>query len=136
MRKIYIATHGDFSKGLKHSLEMIAGDSAKEIETFSLYPGASAADFAQKLMKELSLNDEDEYIILGDLFGASVVNALLETTSFEHVRLLAGVNLNLALELLLAGPSKLTDEELEEIIVNAQQGIRRVTIEKLENEEF
>lgn len=136
MRKIYIATHGDFSKGLKHSLEMITGDSAKEIETFSLYPGASAADFAKQLMKELSLNAEDEYIILGDLFGASVVNSLLETTAFENVVLLAGVNLNLALEIILAGPNKLTDQELQQIVLNAQQGIRRVMIEKIENEDF
>ena len=25
MRRFYIASHGDFSKGIKHSLEMIAG---------------------------------------------------------------------------------------------------------------
>ncbi|WP_348920979.1 PTS sugar transporter subunit IIA [Enterococcus rotai] len=136
MRKIYIATHGDFSKGLKHSLEMITGDSAKEIETFSLYPGASAADFAKQLMKELSLNTEDEYILLGDLFGASVVNSLLETTAFENAVLLAGVNLNLALEIVLAGPNKLNDQELQQIVLNAQQGIRRVMIEKIENEDF
>ena len=28
MRRFYIASHGDFSKGIKHSLEMIAGHSA------------------------------------------------------------------------------------------------------------
>ncbi|MBP2098205.1 PTS sugar transporter subunit IIA [Enterococcus rivorum] len=136
MRKIYIATHGDFSKGLKHSLEMIVGEAAKEIQTFSLYPWESATDFSEKLKKELAQNKVDDYILLGDLFGASVVNALLETTAFKNVILISGVNLNLALELLLAGPERLTEEEIQEIIFQAQQGIRRVTIENLENEEF
>ena len=44
MRRFYIASHGDFSKGIKHSLEMIAGHSAA-VHTYSLYPGESAVDF-------------------------------------------------------------------------------------------
>ena len=31
MRRFYIASHGDFSKGIKHSLEMIAGHSAAAV---------------------------------------------------------------------------------------------------------
>ncbi|WP_243155640.1 hypothetical protein [Enterococcus faecalis] len=52
MRRFYIASHGDFSKGIKHSLEMIAGHSAAAIHTYSLYPGESAVDFFGELKKK------------------------------------------------------------------------------------
>ncbi len=38
MRHIILASHGDFSKGLKHSVQMIVGDIADQLQTYSLYP--------------------------------------------------------------------------------------------------
>ncbi len=136
MRRLYIASHGDFSKGIKHSLEMIAGNAAAAVSTYSLYPGESAVDFTQTLKKKIAQAPEDEFVLMGDLFGASVVNALLELSTFENVIVLSGMNLNLALEILLASPEKLTEEKIQEIIQNAQQGIQRVSIEHVENDDF
>ncbi len=51
MRRFYIASHGDFSKGIKHSLEMIAR-SAAAIHTYSLYPGEGAVDFFGELKRK------------------------------------------------------------------------------------
>ena len=39
---------------------------------------------------------------MGDLFGASVVTAMMGLTVLENVIVFSGVNLNLALELMLA----------------------------------
>ena len=98
MRRFYIASHGDFSKGIKHSLEMIAGHSAA-VHTYSLYPGESAVDF-WRVKKKAEQAPEDEFILMGDLFGASVVTAMMGLTVLENVIVFSGVNLNLALELM------------------------------------
>lgn len=136
LRNIYIATHGNFSKGLKNSLEMIVGESAKKIQTYSLYPGESAVDFAQKLRLEIEQNTEIEHVILGDLFGASVVTSLIELVEYPNVILFSGVNLNLALEVVLAGSETLTDVRIYEMLINARQGCMRVKIVTTEDEEF
>lgn len=133
MREVIIATHGDFSKGIKHSLQMIAGTSADAIETYQLRPGESAVDFAESLSKEL--NPEKDYLILGDLFGASVVNSFVPLTQNSNVFLVSGVNLNLALEFLLT-PGKLTEELVEQVITNAREGIKRVTLVEEDNDDF
>lgn len=133
MREMIIATHGDFSKGIKQSLQMIAGNSADVIETYQLTPGESAADFAESLSKKL--NPKNDYLILGDLFGASVVNSFIPLTQEENVFLVSGVNLNLALEFLLT-PGKLTDELVEQVITNAREGIKRVTLIEEDNDDF
>lgn len=136
MRRFYIASHGDFSKGIKHSLEMIAGHSAAAVHTYSLYPGESAVDFFGELKKKAEQAPEDEFILMGDLFAASVVTAMMGLTVLENVIVFSGVNLNLALELMLAGSEKLTDEKIQVIIRNARQGIQRVHIEEIENDDF
>ncbi|MDR0922256.1 MAG: PTS sugar transporter subunit IIA [Lactobacillales bacterium] len=136
MRKIYIATHGDFSKGLKHSLQMIVGNMAEDIQTYSLYPGESSTDFAKKLDSEIKKNIENEYVILGDLFGASVVNSLIEIAEYDNVVLFSGVNLNLALEVVLSQAARLTDPIIEEMLQSARLGIMRIKAVELEDEEF
>lgn len=134
MREMIIATHGDFSKGIKQSLQMIAGSPADAIQTYQLRLGESATDFADTISK--NINSEKDYLILGDLFGASVVNSFIPLTQESNVFLISGVNLNLALEFLLT-PGKLTDELVEQIIKNAREGIKRVTlVVEEENEEF
>lgn len=115
---------------------MIAGHSAAAIHTYSLYPGESAVDFFGELKKKAEQAPEDEFILMGDLFGASVVTAMMGLTVLENVIVFSGVNLNLALELMLAGSEKLTDEKIQVIIRNARQGIQRVHIEEIENDDF
>lgn len=133
MRKMIIATHGDFSKGIKQSLQMIAGASADEIITYQLRPGESASDFAEELAKELEA--DTQYLVLGDLFGASVVNSFVPLTQEPNVFLVSGVNLNLALEFLLT-PGELTDDLVDMVISNARDGIKRVQLVEEDNDDF
>ena len=133
MRHMIIATHGDFSKGIKQSLQMIAGESADEVITYQLKPGESASDFAAELSEKMV--SDHQYLILGDLFGASVVNSFVPLTNHENVFVISGVNLNLALEFLLT-PGELTDELVNNVIQNAQEGIKRVRIIEEDNDDF
>lgn len=133
MRQMIIATHGDFSKGIKQSLQMIAGESADEIITYQLRPGESASDFAEELSKNLA--SDKQYLILGDLFGASVVNSFVPLTQEQNVFLVSGVNLNLALEFLLT-PGELTEDLVDTVISNARDGIKRVQLIEEDNDDF
>lgn len=135
MKKIIIATHGELSQGFKNALELIAGNMAKEIITYSLVPGESAADFVAEIEKEMVAQPDQQFIIMGDLYGASIVNAMLSLASYPNGVLLSGVNLGLALQVLLDGADVITDEAINEMIEESQRGIRRIHLNQLELEE-
>ncbi|MGM0237698.1 PTS sugar transporter subunit IIA [Enterococcus sp. AZ103] len=137
-KKVYIATHGEMAEGIKNSLELIAGDSAKEIEAYSLIPGKNPQDFIRQIEEDIQEDSETQYIILGDLYGASIVNSMVQLAGYENVVLLSGVNLSMALQVLLSVSESLTDSEVEMIIAESKMGIQRIVLPKEinENNEF
>ncbi len=62
MAKIILASHGELSKGMLNSVQMIVGDLANGIETYSLYPGENPNDYALSLKKKIS-QDDNHYIL-------------------------------------------------------------------------
>lgn len=135
MRKIILASHGDFSKGLLDSVKMIVGDLANCVNSYSLYPGQSASDFALELEKTIVEDKECEYIILSDLYGASICTAMLRLTKLHNVKLFSGMNLNMVLELLTRFSDKLTTEDAEQLAKESRMGIQNVTLQINEEEE-
>ncbi|KPI51458.1 PTS mannose transporter subunit IIC [Clostridioides difficile] len=136
MRKIILASHGEFSKGLLDSVKMIVGDLANCVSSYSLYPGQSASDFALELEKIILEEKECEYIILSDLYGASVCTAMLRLTNLHNVNLFSGMNLNMVLELLTRFSDKLTTKDVEELVKESRMGIQSVTLQIKEEEVF
>lgn len=135
MRRIYIATHGEMSLGIKDSLKLIAGDSADEIQTYSLIPGKNALDFIQEVESDILKNQDTQFIIMGDLYGASIVNSMLLLAKYENVILLSGVNLSMALQVLLAGPNDFTEMDIENILLESKSGIKRLVLPEKETDE-
>ena len=137
MAKIILASHGELSKGMLNSISMIVGDLAKGIETYNLYPGENPNDYAQTL-KERFQNDNNHYILVCDIKGGSVYNALVQTCIYGHVDVLSGMNLNLILELVLANNSGNLD--LNQVMNSAKDGItlkNKVSLNQdIEEEEF
>lgn len=137
MAKIILASHGELSKGMLNSLTMIVGNLANGIETYSLYPGENPNDYAQ-VLKERFQKDNTHYIIVCDIKGGSVYNALVQTCIYDNVDVLSGMNMNLVLELVLANNSKNLD--LNQIMNNAKNGItlkNNVSLNQdIEEEEF
>lgn len=82
LRKIIIASHGEFAKGLKNSITMIVGEMADEIDTFCLYPSESPMDFKETMEKEIGQNGNTQYIFLCDIKGGSVHTALSPIVMF------------------------------------------------------
>ena len=135
MKKIIIATHGELALGIKNALELIAGRMAKEISTYSLTPGKSATDFVAEIEKEMIDHPDQQFIVMGDMYGASVVNAMLSLVNYPNGVLLSGVNLSLALQVLLDGSEMISDESIDEMIKEAQKGILRIQLDQIELEE-
>ncbi len=135
MRKIIVASHGDFSKGIKDSALLIAGEAAKEVETYSLYPGAAASDFAAELEERIKADPDNEYVIVADLYGASVCTAMVPLANYENVCLFSGLNLAILLELLLGDQEKLSKETALELEHTAREGIKWICMEDLDQDD-
>lgn len=118
MRKVIIASHGSLSTGLKSSAQLIVGDMALDIVTYELLEGMSATDFASEI-EEKFVGEYEEVVILTDLFGASVFNSMIPLTRYENVKLFAGVNLGLLLDILL-NPESLVDARIAESVETAR----------------
>ena len=135
MRKIILASHGEFSKGLLDSAKMIVGDLASCATSYSLYPGESAAQFALELEKVILEDKETEYVILSDLYGASVCTAMLRLTTLPNVKLFSGMNLNMVLEILTRFSDELSTEDIETLVEESRMGIQKVILQINEEEE-
>ncbi|HBI91620.1 MAG TPA: PTS mannose transporter subunit IIC [Terrisporobacter glycolicus] len=135
MRKILLASHGDFSKGLLDSAKMIVGDLANCVTSYSLYPGESAAEYVKSIEDTVANDKETEYVILSDLYGASVCTAMLRLTIYQNVRLFSGMNLNMLLELLTRFSDLLSDEDVKQLVEESKAGVTHVTIDINEEEE-
>jgi len=128
MRKIVLASHGSFSKGLLDSVHMVLGDSVKNVVTYSLNVGESATDYATELEAEIIENADAEYILIADLFGASVCSALMPLTLYENVKLFTGMSFIMVIELLMGYEYPLTESDIEKLIEDSRKGIRNVNI--------
>lgn len=139
LRKILIASHGDFAKGLKNSLALIVGDLANDIETFCLYPSQSPMDFKEKMEETVKRESDTEFIFLCDLKGGSVHTVCSQLCEYKNVKVFSGTNMNLVLDLLLSCPDEIQEQQKESLLSNARQGITLMTREDLiieKDEEF
>lgn len=129
MRRIIVASHGNFSKGIVHSLEMIAGESiAERVSSYSLYPGEDPHDFVSTFENEM--DPDADYVILTDIKGGSVNNAFSILTEKENVWVISGMNLLLLLEIAISSDPD-TDSVCKTAIENARNSITLINEEVL-----
>ncbi len=135
MSRVIFASHGGLSKGMKDSVTMIVGDLAKNVETYSLLPGENPEDYYQELYKQANESNE-QILVLCDIKGGSVHTALSKLAVLGNVVVFSGMNMGLALDIVLKH-AHLSEEELQEVIENARDGITMMKeLNKVENEDF
>ncbi|WP_288519110.1 PTS sugar transporter subunit IIA [uncultured Holdemanella sp.] len=135
MSRVIFASHGGLSKGMKDSVSMIVGDLAKDVETYSLLPGENPEDYYQELYKQANESNE-QILVLCDIKGGSVHTALSKLAVLDNVVVFSGMNMGLALDIVLRH-AHLSEEELQEIIENARDGITMMKeLNQVENEDF
>ena len=135
MSRVIFASHGGLSKGMKDSVSMIVGDLAKNVETYSLLPGENPEDYYQELYKQANESNE-QILVLCDIKGGSVHTALSKLAVLDNVVVFSGMIMGLALDIVLKH-AHLSEEELQEVIENARDGITMMKeLNKIENEDF
>ncbi len=119
MRAFVVVTHGELAKGIKMSVEMIAGVN-ENLYTAELMPSEGPADLEKKLDNIAeATQDADEIIIFTDLMGGSPGNtSFMKFLNDSRVEIITGVNFPLLLTALLT-----PDMSVEELITEGQNGI-------------
>lgn len=119
MRHIIIASHHRFAAGLADTMDYIGN--IKGVDVICAYVGETPLD---RQVAELfaSYSPEDEVLVLTDILQGSVNQAFAPYMG-EHVFLVTGTNVALALELALAA-EPLTIKDIEDAIGMAQQSMR------------
>lgn len=129
MRKLILASHGHLAEGMKDAAKLITGDLAESIETYCLLPGQSPLDYAAELQIEIQSNPETEFVIVTDLYGASVCSSMMPLTLNPNVKLFSGLCLSMVLNLLLSYVEPLTQLTIQEVVNQSQDGIQFIEIE-------
>jgi len=121
MRHFIIASHRTFASGLKDTIIFLT-NKERCIHDFSAYVHDNDLNF--KMMDTLfeSFNKEDEVIIMTDIVGGSVTQKFYPYMS-DNVHMISGVNLPLALSLVLSNVNKMDEEYLLSLIQEAKEQI-------------
>lgn len=115
--KIIVVSHGDFSKGLVSSVQMVVGEQ-KDLVAYGVYPQEDREELTKKIKHELvSKSTDEDVLVLSDIFHGTPFNvsvALMEYYDFYHV---TGVNLPMLVEILMKRSAGNSCEEIcDEII--------------------
>lgn len=122
MLKIFLASHGHMASGMKSSLEILTGP-CPQITVFDAYLNQdSVQEHLDAFYK--TVNEEDQVILLSDLYGGSVNQVMYLYKDRPHTTLIAGVNLALVLE--LACRQSVSDDELHQLVEQSREMLRIV----------
>lgn len=120
--KVIAVSHGDFSKGLINSIQMLVGEQ-EDLVAYGLYPEQTVDSLREELEEEIKKTKGGEDILfLTDLFHGSpfnVVVSLMRDYSFYHI---TGINLPLAVEVMMGRYMDKDAQTICEEILNAAPG--------------
>ena len=121
-RRFLIATHSTLAEGFTNALQFFAGD---EIDVTYINAYIVGKPIDEKINSFFStLNDQDELIVLTDLLAGSVNQNLYKYISREHTHILTGINLALALSLVLESANDyLTKERINQLVNSSRENI-------------
>ncbi|WP_342508606.1 PTS fructose transporter subunit IIA [Sporosarcina sp. FSL K6-2383] len=130
MKKILIATHGEFAEGIMSSAEIILG---KQENLFFINAHVDHIPVAEKIetFLEENVSEDDNLIIITDVFGGSVNQTAIRYLSSGKVNIITGFNLPLLLELIMLNESDITPEKLKEVTKKSKEQIIYVNDELL-----
>lgn len=139
MAQVIIATHGGLSKGMLDSLHMVAGGAADGIETYSLELGQNPNDYYEELRERIAATEE-QFIIMCDIKGGSVHNALFRLTELPNVVIFSGLTMGMALEIALTAREGLDADAAQRVLDAAREGVTvafgGAPVEEEEDEDF
>lgn len=132
MLKIFLSSHGRLASGMKSSLDILLGKS-DNVTVFDAYLDENSVQSKLDAFYE-KVSMDDQVLLLSDLYGGSVNQAMTLYLEKPNTMLVAGVNLALVLEL-AAREDNISEGELEELIEQSRSALCLVKIDLSNNEE-
>ena len=129
MKGIVIATHGKLCDGYLDSAKLFFKDDLQQLLTCPLEMDSIIEEYAELIIDSCKKVDTGEgVVILIDLVGGTPCNLVLKLLlekKIENVRVLAGLNFPMFLELL--GERMVGSYDLEKLIEIGKSGITEIT---------
>lgn len=121
MKRIIVASHAAFAKGMISSLELIVGNSEQVdvIEAFTV--DENPAEKFDEIMS--AYHKDDKVIVLTDLTAGSVNKLIAERLRDKKFYLISGINLAVLLELALAPEEIIDDVYMEGVVESGKKDI-------------
>ncbi len=125
--KIILVSHGKLAKGMKDTVEMIAGQQ-ENLEAYEAYENGTSDDsFINDLKNSLVSSKNDDVIIVTDVLGGSVNNEATQLLKdHPNLTILTGMNLPLIITLVTTVNSGISDEKVSEAIDEGKKGVLSV----------
>jgi PTS system N-acetylgalactosamine-specific IIA component len=122
-----------FANGIHDAVKMLSGNESDEIRSIGLLRDMGADEFAVEFRKILpELGPEDEIIMFADIVGGSplstAANVIAEEGLLGKTLMIGGMNLPLVLTGVLSKDDMTFDEIREEIISDAQAGVKEFSV--------
>ncbi|MDO4978363.1 MAG: PTS sugar transporter subunit IIA [Eubacteriales bacterium] len=122
-----LASHSEFSVGLKKAAEMVFGEQ-ENMEAVSLLPKESADDLREKLLEAIShMEDQNNIVIFTDLYGATPFNQAKKVLEGHEDKwaVVAGMNLPMMITAIVnrMGPST-AKEVAHSVLKDSKNSIR------------
>ncbi|KRL11383.1 PTS sugar transporter subunit IIA [Schleiferilactobacillus perolens] len=131
MTRIIFISHNKLAEGMQKAVEMIAGPQP-HVESYGLMPGQRPDDIVAHIRQ--SIKADEQVLILADLVGGSMCNAAMTLLDLPNVQLIGGMNLALALQVVLTPPA--SADEINHVIKQAQTNVQHVILKKVKDDSF
>jgi fructoselysine/glucoselysine PTS system EIIA component len=139
MRYLLFASHGRLAEGMLSSVEMITGKQ-ENVWTLGAYLDVHVDLKSQIKGVFRKLGEEDELIVVTDIFGGSVNNEFMNLLTDKRIYLIAGLNLPMVIELVtMNNLEKDTVKLIKSALHNSKSSIKYCNLElerNAEDEEF
>ena len=127
MNKVILASHGKLSEGMYDSVKMIVGN-VGQLSYFGLKEGQDNNEIAEMIEAYIKENGNGhKYVIVCDLLGGSVSNAVSRLSEMDNVYVVNGMNMGLVISLLL-DTNEMNEERINELIEESKFGIGLVSL--------
>jgi fructoselysine and glucoselysine-specific PTS system IIA component len=117
-RKFLIVSHGGLARGIQSSLELIAG-ATEGVYALEAYVNENKP--IEEALVQLFAEEGVEWVVFSDLLGGSVTNQVLRAGKDKPVFVVAGFNLPLVIEVVLADVELPVEEVLREAVNRARE---------------
>lgn len=128
MLNVFLASHGHLASGLRNSL-CIFLRTCPNLCVYDAYTDDDPSTLQEHLDAFYErVSENDEVLLLSDLYGGSVNTAMCPYLERPNTRLVTGINLAFLIEVM--SETSLSDERLDEIIAASREHLRRAALDE------